>query len=101
MGINRYKAAYVFIQSPSELEVEELRGLKLKIKCLARTSHLEAVVLTVEEHMRNGQNRLANINFSDVARDVRRIYPGSFLGPDGSQKDVRNVARMSCNALRK
>ena len=64
-------------------------------------SHLEAVVLTVEEHMRNGQNRLANINFSDVARDVRRIYPGSFLGPDGSQKDVRNVARMSCNALRK
>ena len=36
-----------------------------------------------------------------VARDVRRIYPGSFLGPDGSQKDVRNVARMSCNAIRK
>ena len=37
LGINRYKAGYFFIQSPSELEVEELRGLKLKIKCLAQT----------------------------------------------------------------
>lgn len=64
--------------------------------------HLDIVVSEVENQMITNQCKINDLNWMQVARNIRQSYPRSFPGSDGTTlKDTKSVARISKNSIRK
>jgi len=66
-------------------------------------SHLQAVVMTVEHQMVSNQIKLNEINWMEVARQVRAAYLTSFprTGSGSEAKKNKAISSLCSNALRK
>jgi len=66
-------------------------------------SHLEAVVAEVEHQMVSNQIKLSDVNWMEVARQVRAAYVTSFPGSGSGSEAKKNkqVSSLCSNALRK